>query len=225
MVHFFLGLPILVAVPGRLSALPDPSNLLWFPVAVLVQLVFTVGARADRVGADGALPRHPRHPRQRPDAVVLRHADHLSLVPGERPRLQAAVRHQSVHPPRGVVPGDPVLHAARSATGNGCSALGVGSVGCCSSPATGCSIGCATRSRRRCSDDAGDRALERLQGLPPLRRAAVLDAQERAAAAQHPARPAAERDVSGAHRRVVHRAEGIDLRRHRPKRLRARAPR
>ena len=38
-------------------------------------------------------------------------------------------------------------------------------------------------------------------------------------AAQPSARPAARRDVSGAARRVVHRAEGLHLRRHRPQRL------
>ncbi len=41
MVHFFLGLPILVIFLIAYRRLPDPSHLLWFPVAVLVQLVFT----------------------------------------------------------------------------------------------------------------------------------------------------------------------------------------
>jgi len=40
MVHFFLGLPILV-VFLLIWHHPCPANLLWFPVAVLVQLVFT----------------------------------------------------------------------------------------------------------------------------------------------------------------------------------------
>src|SRR5881409_4013128 len=39
MVHFFLGLPFLIAYQHY----PRWDNLLWFPVAVLVQLVFTVG--------------------------------------------------------------------------------------------------------------------------------------------------------------------------------------
>src|SRR5437762_14295443 len=41
MVHFFLALPILIAfllVSGRY---PDPLDLVWFPIAVLVQLVFS----------------------------------------------------------------------------------------------------------------------------------------------------------------------------------------
>jgi ABC-type polysaccharide/polyol phosphate export permease len=40
-VHFFLGLPILVVFLIAYRHLPNPSNLLWFPVAVLVQLLFT----------------------------------------------------------------------------------------------------------------------------------------------------------------------------------------
>jgi lipopolysaccharide transport system permease protein len=42
MVHFFLGLPILIAFLLVYQHFPRPENLLWFPVAVLVQLVFTV---------------------------------------------------------------------------------------------------------------------------------------------------------------------------------------
>jgi lipopolysaccharide transport system permease protein len=41
MVHFFLGLPILVAFLIYYRRWPDPLDLLWFPVVVLVQLVFT----------------------------------------------------------------------------------------------------------------------------------------------------------------------------------------
>jgi ABC-type polysaccharide/polyol phosphate export permease len=41
MVHFFLGLPILVAFLVYYRKPPDPWDLVWFPVAVLVQLVFT----------------------------------------------------------------------------------------------------------------------------------------------------------------------------------------
>jgi ABC-type polysaccharide/polyol phosphate export permease len=42
MVHFFLGLPILIAFLIAYHHYPRPENLLWFPVAVGVQLVFTV---------------------------------------------------------------------------------------------------------------------------------------------------------------------------------------
>ena len=41
MVHFFLGLPILIAFLLVYQRYPRGSNLLWFPVAVIVQLVFT----------------------------------------------------------------------------------------------------------------------------------------------------------------------------------------
>jgi ABC-type polysaccharide/polyol phosphate export permease len=50
MVHFFLGLPILIffivyyhLVPGTSLALPAPLELAWFPVAILVQAVLTLG--------------------------------------------------------------------------------------------------------------------------------------------------------------------------------------
>jgi lipopolysaccharide transport system permease protein len=42
MVHFFLGLPILVLFLILYWHLPNPWNLLWFPIVVLVQLVFTL---------------------------------------------------------------------------------------------------------------------------------------------------------------------------------------
>jgi len=41
MVHFFLGLPILVAFLVIYHQYPLPVNLLWFPVAVIIQLLFT----------------------------------------------------------------------------------------------------------------------------------------------------------------------------------------
>src|ERR1700749_1094370 len=41
MVHFFLGLPILIAFLIIYQHPPDAWDLVWFPVAVLVQLVFT----------------------------------------------------------------------------------------------------------------------------------------------------------------------------------------
>ena len=41
MVHFFLGLPILLAFLLVSGHYPDPSELIWIPVAVLVELIFT----------------------------------------------------------------------------------------------------------------------------------------------------------------------------------------
>src|SRR6476659_8148426 len=41
MVHYFLGLLILVAFLIGYRHWPDPAGLLWFPVVVVVQLIFT----------------------------------------------------------------------------------------------------------------------------------------------------------------------------------------
>jgi ABC-type polysaccharide/polyol phosphate export permease len=41
MVHFFLGLPILIFFLVIYQHFPDGSDLLWFPIAVLIQMIFT----------------------------------------------------------------------------------------------------------------------------------------------------------------------------------------
>jgi len=43
MVHFFLGLPILAAFLVWFQHVPDLADLVWFPVVILVQLLFTTG--------------------------------------------------------------------------------------------------------------------------------------------------------------------------------------
>jgi ABC-type polysaccharide/polyol phosphate export permease len=43
LVHFFLGLVILVGFMAYFHHYPDPRDLIWFPLVVLVQLVFTLG--------------------------------------------------------------------------------------------------------------------------------------------------------------------------------------
>ena len=43
MVHFFLGLPILVGFLLYFEHTPDLADLVWFPVVVLIQLIFTAG--------------------------------------------------------------------------------------------------------------------------------------------------------------------------------------
>jgi lipopolysaccharide transport system permease protein len=43
MVHFFFGLPVLVAFLIYYQRPVDPLELLWFPVIILVQLIFTIG--------------------------------------------------------------------------------------------------------------------------------------------------------------------------------------
>jgi lipopolysaccharide transport system permease protein len=43
MVHFLLGLPILIVFLVAYGHYPAPTHLIWFPVVVLVQLVLTIG--------------------------------------------------------------------------------------------------------------------------------------------------------------------------------------
>jgi lipopolysaccharide transport system permease protein len=43
MVHFLLGLPILFLFMIAYGVRPDPWDLWWFPIVILVQLVFTIG--------------------------------------------------------------------------------------------------------------------------------------------------------------------------------------
>jgi lipopolysaccharide transport system permease protein len=43
MVHFFLALPIVASVLIAYQRWPDPGGLAWFPVVVVVQLIFTLG--------------------------------------------------------------------------------------------------------------------------------------------------------------------------------------
>src|SRR5690349_17952472 len=43
MIHFFLGLPIIAAFLIWYQRAPDPTDLLWLPVVILVQLIFTAG--------------------------------------------------------------------------------------------------------------------------------------------------------------------------------------
>jgi ABC-type polysaccharide/polyol phosphate export permease len=42
MVHFLLGLPILAAFMAGTHHYPHPANLPWFPLVVLIQLIFTI---------------------------------------------------------------------------------------------------------------------------------------------------------------------------------------
>ena len=43
MVHFFFGLPIIAAFLIFYAHLPELTDMLWFPVVILVQLIFTLG--------------------------------------------------------------------------------------------------------------------------------------------------------------------------------------
>ena len=82
MVHFFLGLPILVAFLIYYQRPVDPVELLWFPVIVLVQLVLTIGLALFL----SALTVHFRDLKDLLGnlltVVVLRDADHLPDAAG-----------------------------------------------------------------------------------------------------------------------------------------------
>jgi ABC-type polysaccharide/polyol phosphate export permease len=43
MIHFLLGLPILLAFMIAFQHFPDPGDLPWLPIVIIVQLVFTTG--------------------------------------------------------------------------------------------------------------------------------------------------------------------------------------
>ena len=150
MVHFFLGLPILVMFLIYYRAPLTVGELVWFPVVVFDPVPADDGAGADSRGADGALPRHPGHPEQPAHVLVLRDADHLSDE--GRAGVGAAVpQSESVHAPGHFVSGDPVLSRRRSGTGSGCSRRAPDRW-CCFSPAISCSIGSAIRSPRKCDE-------------------------------------------------------------------------
>jgi lipopolysaccharide transport system permease protein len=162
MVHFFLGLPILVAFLLIYRHYPNPANVLWFPVAVLVQLLFT-SALALIVSA---LAVHFRDIRD-----IL--ANLLTLwffatpIPGSSPACSSSTcsststrsRISRCRTRRSCF-----STAVRWGTGSGCSRSAPARC-CCSSPATGCSTGCATPSRRQCShDDDSPRGREQFEG-------------------------------------------------------------
>src|SRR5438034_8628926 len=48
MVHFFLGLPILIVFLIVYRLPPDPWDLIWFPIAVVIQLMFTTARSEER---------------------------------------------------------------------------------------------------------------------------------------------------------------------------------
>ncbi len=78
MIHFFLGLPILVLFLIYYRAPLTFGELLWFPVIVFVQFLLTTGLALIL----SALTVHFRDIRdmleQRAHVLVLRDADHLS---------------------------------------------------------------------------------------------------------------------------------------------------
>ena len=109
MVHFFLGLPILIAFLLVYRHCPRPESLLWFPVAVLVQLVFTSALALIL----SALAVHFRDIKDiLSNLLTLWFFATPIIYPWFQPSVQKfhlLLRHQPVHAPRRDVSGDPVL--------------------------------------------------------------------------------------------------------------------
>ena len=128
---------------------------------------------------------------------------------------------EPVHAPGDLVSGDPVLHRDRSGTGSGCwRSARVGGLFL-----FGYFVFDRLRdsfAERKCRLPARHNAIEvatSRRSTAATATAAVRDAEERAAVGQPDPRSAARRDVPGARRRVVRRAEGPHARRHRPQRI------
>ena len=64
MMHFFLALPILVVLPDLVQGAAARRRTRSVPARHGSPVPVYAGLRADPVGADGALPRHPRHSRR-----------------------------------------------------------------------------------------------------------------------------------------------------------------
>ena len=107
LVHFLLGLPILVAFLIYFDAPIELAELPWFPVALLVQLLLTLGLALILA----ALTVHFRDLKdiwQRDDVVVLRHADHL-LLEKRAGEDSALPQFESVHASGDHLSGDSVF--------------------------------------------------------------------------------------------------------------------
>ena len=121
MVHFFLGLPILAVFLIYYRRPPDASDLVWFPVAVLVQLVFTSALALIL----SALTVHFRDIRdilvEPADALVL--LRRRSSIPGseKRPALSKRVFDLNPFTHLAVSYQEILFFTGRSATGSGCS--------------------------------------------------------------------------------------------------------
>ena len=113
MVHFFLGLIILVVFLVAYRHWPDPAGLIWFPVAVAVQLVFTTGLALFL----SALTVHYRDIRDLLTNVLMFWFFATPIIyswQDENVRAyKRSVRSQPVHAPRGDVSGNPVFLRAR----------------------------------------------------------------------------------------------------------------
>ena len=148
MAHFFLGLPILAVLLIYYQRPLDPLELLWFPVIVVVQFLFTTGtgAAARRRSPCTSATSRTSWPTcctlwffSTPIIYSMQMAPEnyrwvLNLNPDDPPDRSRTRRCCST--------------SARTATGSGCW-RSAPARSWCSWPATSSSIGCAIRSRRR----------------------------------------------------------------------------
>ena len=147
MVHFFLGLPILAAFLIYYRRPLDPIELLWFPVIVLVQLLLLLGLSL----LVSALTVHFRDLKDiLGNLLTLWFFATPIIYPmsaGAR-EVSLAAQPQPDDAPRDLVSGGALLYrpARALAMADGAAGRLDGRV---SSPATSCSIACATRLRRK----------------------------------------------------------------------------
>ena len=109
MVHFFLGLLILAGFMIGTQHFPDPGDLIFFPLVVLIQLIFTLALSLIL----SALTVHFRDIRDLLANLLTFWFFATPIIYFYRMEsvaaLPVALRPQPVLPPLGVVPGDPLL--------------------------------------------------------------------------------------------------------------------
>ena len=153
LVHFLLGLPILIAFLIYFDAPIQLAELPWFPIAILVQLLLTLGLALIL----SALTVHFRDLKDILGNVMTLWFFATPIIyywknaPDEDPPVS---QPESVHAPGDHVSGNPVfraelvLPAGRPAIGSGCWRSASDRWGC-SCSATSSSIACAIRSPRK----------------------------------------------------------------------------
>jgi len=153
MVHFLLGLPILFGFMAAYRVAPNLADIWWFPIVILVQLVFTTGIAF----IVSALTVHFRDLKD-----IL--GNLMTFWFFSTPIIYDMKLFKDWPIGKRLIDLNPFTHSPcrtrRSSTTTGRSATGSGwwrsasHRSPCSCAATSCSTGCVTRSRRRCDDPA-----------------------------------------------------------------------